>query len=317
LVTREVYAQSQSAELAEASELEKTVVKLYGEGKYQEALPLAKRVLQIREQVPNLDIQFVRSALVNLAELYLAMGKYGDAESSFERVITSYRNVNPNDVRLADTLERIALVHFARNNQSKAEAAYQESLRLKETVLGPENPRTMKSVLELAEFYQFSGEFAKAVPHYQRLLTYREKSKGPRHKEELAEVVDRYSCALRKLNKIEDANNIEKRLLDSPAGTGVSNQPETVDGVLNGRAVSMPRPTYPAQARAARASGTVIVRVLVDEKGSVIRACAIKGHQLLTHTSELAAYGAKFTPTLLSGMPVKVMGIITYNYVQQ
>ncbi|HEY2971961.1 MAG TPA: TonB family protein [Pyrinomonadaceae bacterium] len=310
-------AQSQSPELAEAKELVSRVVKLYGERKYEEALPLAKRALQIREKVLSPDDQLVRSALVNLAELYLALGKYGDAESPFDRVITSYRNANPNDVRLINVLDSMALVQYAKGNLHKAESAYQESLRINEKTFGSENPGTVESVFKLAEFYQFSGKYEKAVPYYQRLLSFREKSEGPKRDEQLAEAIDRYACALRKLNRGEEANNLEKRIYRSSADSGNRSEAEILGNVLNGRAISLPRPSYPEDARAAGVSGTVLVRVVIDEKGTVIRACALKGPRLLVRPSEIAAYRARFTPTKLSGIPVRVTGVITYNYVHR
>lgn len=88
-------------------------------------------------------------------------------------------------------------------------------------------------------------------------------------------------------------------------------------GVLNGRAISKPQPAYPAIARAARASGTVTVQVLVDESGRVTQARAVSGHPLLQPSAVQAAYQARFAPTLLSGQPVKVTGVITYNFVAQ
>ena len=88
-------------------------------------------------------------------------------------------------------------------------------------------------------------------------------------------------------------------------------------GVLNGKAISLPQPAYPPMAKAARASGTVNVQVLVDETGKVVSATAVSGHPLLRQAAVQAAYGARFTPTLLSGQPVKVQGIITYNFVLQ
>lgn len=88
-------------------------------------------------------------------------------------------------------------------------------------------------------------------------------------------------------------------------------------GVLNGRAVNLPKPPYPAIARAAHASGTVTVQVTIDESGKVISAKAISGHPLLQQAAVQAAYGARFTPTQLSGQPVKVTGVITYNFVAQ
>ena len=88
-------------------------------------------------------------------------------------------------------------------------------------------------------------------------------------------------------------------------------------GVLNGKAISLPKPNYPPIARQAHASGTVVVQVTIDENGSVISAHAVSGHPLLQAVSVAAARGARFSPTKLSGQPVKVTGVITYNFVAQ
>jgi len=92
--------------------------------------------------------------------------------------------------------------------------------------------------------------------------------------------------------------------------------PKTVSqGVLNGKATSLPKPAYPAAAKAVRAGGAVSVQVLINEAGSVVSASAVSGHPLLRAAAEGAARGARFSPTLLSGQPVKVSGVITYNFV--
>lgn len=94
--------------------------------------------------------------------------------------------------------------------------------------------------------------------------------------------------------------------------------PKTISGgVLNGKAISKPQPAYPPIAKAAKASGPVTVQVLVDERGNVISASAVSGHPLLKASAVAAARQAKFSPTLLSGQPVKVTGVITYNFVLQ
>lgn len=86
-------------------------------------------------------------------------------------------------------------------------------------------------------------------------------------------------------------------------------------GVLNGKATSLPKPAYPAIAKAAKASGAVTVQVLVDESGNVVTARAVSGHPLLQQSAVAAARQAKFSPTKLSGQPVKVTGVITFNFV--
>src|SRR5688572_15976627 len=85
-------------------------------------------------------------------------------------------------------------------------------------------------------------------------------------------------------------------------------------GVLNGKATSLPQPPYPPAARQVKASGTVMVQVLVDEKGNVVIAQAVTGHPLLRPAAVAAARQAKFSPTRLSGKPVKVSGVINYQF---
>jgi TonB family protein len=86
-------------------------------------------------------------------------------------------------------------------------------------------------------------------------------------------------------------------------------------GVLNGRAISLPAPVYPPAAKAVRASGTVTVEVVIDEAGSVQSAKAISGHPLLKPSAVAAARKAKFSPTYDSGVPVKISGVLVYNFV--
>jgi periplasmic protein TonB len=88
-------------------------------------------------------------------------------------------------------------------------------------------------------------------------------------------------------------------------------------GVLNGKAISLPKPSYPPIARAAHAAGTVVVQVTIDENGAVVSASAVSGHPLLTQAAVNAARQARFSPTKLSGQPVKVTGVIQYNFVAQ
>ncbi|HEX8846146.1 MAG TPA: VWA domain-containing protein [Pyrinomonadaceae bacterium] len=85
-------------------------------------------------------------------------------------------------------------------------------------------------------------------------------------------------------------------------------------GVLNGRALSLPQPQYPPNAKSMRASGIVTVEVLLDEQGRVVSAKAVDGHPLLRQSAVIAARQARFSPTMLSGQPVKVAGLITYKF---
>ena len=85
-------------------------------------------------------------------------------------------------------------------------------------------------------------------------------------------------------------------------------------GVLNGKAVKLPPPVYPLHARHARVTGTVTVEVVIDVTGKVISATATGGPELLHKAAEQAAMQARFSPTTLSGQPVKISGVIHYNF---
>jgi TonB family protein len=114
----------------------------------------------------------------------------------------------------------------------------------------------------------------------------------------------------------DDLTEVDDVPLSSTRPTPRPNVPKTIaGGVLNGKAISLPRPPYPPAARAVRASGAVSVQVLIDENGRVISASAVSGHPLLRASAVSAARGARFTPTILSGQAVKVSGVITYNFV--
>jgi protein TonB len=89
------------------------------------------------------------------------------------------------------------------------------------------------------------------------------------------------------------------------------------EGVLKGNAISLPKPIYPPIARQIGLQGLVTVQILIDEEGRVVSAKAISGHPLLNHEAEKAAMQARFTPTKLSNQPVKVSGVISYNFVKQ
>ncbi len=85
-------------------------------------------------------------------------------------------------------------------------------------------------------------------------------------------------------------------------------------GVLQGSAIRKIQPPYPPIAKAARASGAVSVQVEISEDGRVTSATVISGHPLLRDAALQAARQWTFKPTELSGVPVKVQGVLTFNF---
>ena len=87
--------------------------------------------------------------------------------------------------------------------------------------------------------------------------------------------------------------------------------------VVNGDALVLPKPPYPPIARQMGLQGTVNVQVLIDENGKVVSATAVSGSAFLIPAAKQAALQARFSPTYLGDQPVKVSGVIIYNFTLQ
>jgi TonB family protein len=85
-------------------------------------------------------------------------------------------------------------------------------------------------------------------------------------------------------------------------------------GDLNSKAVELPEPFYPEEARKAKVTGQVKVRVMVDETGRVLSVDIISGHKLLVMSAIEAARKARFKPTLIGDTAVKITGTLTYDF---
>ncbi len=86
-------------------------------------------------------------------------------------------------------------------------------------------------------------------------------------------------------------------------------------GVLNSKAIELPKPEYPAEAKAANISGEVKAVVVVDEEGKVAWARVHSGHHLLQSAVKKVVCRARFKPIKVGGQAVKVNGILTYKFV--
>jgi len=119
--------------------------------------------------------------------------------------------------------------------------------------------------------------------------------------------------------KVQAVNANQQVLVDLDSEPPPSPGPKPIlkpvsGGVLNGTAITLPPPMYPDAAKRMRTQGTVTVDVILDETGKVVSANASSGPQILREAAVQAALKARFSPTKLSGQPVKVSGVINYKF---
>lgn len=301
---------SQAAELAEADRLNISVVQLHKEGKDEQALPLASRVLEIREKALGPDHKLVALALFNLGELYVAQRKYGAAEPLYKRALVILeKSSGQDDVMVVKVLNALGVLRFADRDYDKSEAYYQRALAINEKAFGAESLEAARALLNLAELYRLLSRYEKAEAIFLKLLAIEGKLLQP-DDDELEKAQDRYVCLLYESGAEKRARALEEHY------RAMNRKPATlVDEVINGRALKLPVPEYPIEARRIRAHGVVLVKVTIDEAGKVAQATATCGHPYLRKASEDAALRARFSPTLVAGQPVKVTGIITYRFI--
>jgi protein TonB len=102
-----------------------------------------------------------------------------------------------------------------------------------------------------------------------------------------------------------------------PTPEAIQGPKKVSEGVLQGKAIRKPVPPYPMIAKRAGVSGLVQVMVTISEEGRVIEATVINGHPLLREAAVTSARQWHFSPTFLSQVPVKVQGVLSFNFTLQ
>lgn len=308
-----------SPALQEAQKISAEAVRLFQQMKYDEAAPLAQKALSIREAELGENHITVAQSWRNLAYILIQLEKRKEAGNAFEKAFEIYERNQPlnaaDEKMFAEMLEAVAIYEANNGDIAGAEKKFSRAVALREKLNGKESVETAGSLLKLAQIYQISGDYEKAAPLLLRALDI--KTKKTDKLDELAkEIYSNAYCALSKLNREDEQRQLSERFYPPKSDSASASLDKTVKGgILNGRALVLEKPAYPAEARRKRASGAVTVQVTISENGNVIFACAVSGARELQRASENAAYRSKFAPTTLSGQPVKVSGIITYNFV--
>jgi tetratricopeptide (TPR) repeat protein len=164
--------------------LNQQVQTLYKQGKYQEAIPLAEKAVELAKRVYGPEHPDTATSLNNLGKLYREMGEYAKAEPPLQEALRIRQKVlGPEHPDTATSLANLGSLYWAMGEYAKAEALDQEALRIRQKVLGPEHPDVALSLSNLGTLYGDMGEYAKAEPLYQEALRIYQKVLGPEHQD--------------------------------------------------------------------------------------------------------------------------------------
>lgn len=220
----------------DADTLNAQVLKLYGEGRYAEAVPLAQRALALYEMVLGPGHPDVGTALNNLAEVYRLQGRYADAEPLYKRSLAIREMaLGPDHPEVANSLTNLAVLYDSRGRHGEVELLYKRALAIREKSLGVEHPDVGATLSNLAELYRTQGRYGDAEPLYKRTVTIYEKVLGPDHTS-VARSLNNLAALYENQDRYGEAELLYKRSLSIGEKALGPNHPD-VGATLNNLAV--------------------------------------------------------------------------------
>ncbi|HEX2269627.1 MAG TPA: TonB family protein [Pyrinomonadaceae bacterium] len=218
------------------------------------------------------------------------------------------------ELKEARTIEQLALTHLRKGDLGKAESGYKRALELKEKAVGPDSLQVAETLVGLGTVYRARNNFDRGAPIFKRALTIYAQHSGVTSPA-FQQTSEGFACLAHETGNrdaVKDLDEIWKRF--APPGS----PPESPYTTLNAKALSLPIPGYPAEARFRRVSGTVVVKVRIDEQGRVISARDMcQGSPFLSPGALTSARNAKFAPATINGKAVATDGVISYRFVAQ
>lgn len=317
-----------SQEAEKLKNLNADVVVQYQLGEYDDALKLARSALLLANSIYGVEHIQTATSHINIGEILRTKRKYRE---SAEHLKTAYaflrKDIVRNEATITRVFESLGTVLTLDKKQDEAEPFFTEAIANAEQTFGKETKETLPALTSLTVFYIYTKQYDKAEDVFlKRFLIesiYQRKKMG----DGIGEVSDDLVCYMSQNFKGEnhmarskafhERENLQRALRFGDEPHGLSKPKDSIKGgVINGKAISLPKPQYPGSARSLGASGTVSVKVVIDEQGNVTSAKAFCGDRIFFPVTEAAARQARFSTTSLSGVPVKVSGIITYNFVR-
>lgn len=165
-----------------ASCLNNIAILYVSQSRYDEAEPLFRRSLEIREKQLGSYHPDTGTSLGNLAALFQSQGRYDEAEPLLlrsvgicEKLFGRYHS------ETGMSLFNLANLHISQGRSAETEQLYLRSLEIMEKQLGEDHPNTAIVLDRLAVLYDNQDRFDEAEPYYRRSLEIKEKKFGQNH----------------------------------------------------------------------------------------------------------------------------------------
>ena len=168
--------------LAEAEKLDQKVEELFGQGKYSEAMKMAREVATIRKEIQGERHPDHAQSLNNLALLLATQGGYAAARPLYEQALAIHKAaLGERHPDYALSLNNLAELLESQGDYAAARPLFEQALAIKKAVLGERHPSYALSLNNLAELFVSQGDYAAARPLLEQALAIKKAVLGERH----------------------------------------------------------------------------------------------------------------------------------------
>jgi CHAT domain-containing protein/tetratricopeptide (TPR) repeat protein len=151
-------------------------------GDYQTSLVCYRRALAIRRSTLGSNHELVASTLANLGKDLTALGRLTDAGVQYrEAIAIKEARFGPESAEVGRTLTNLGLLYLQKQANNKARTALTRAVSNLEMGGNGDRPELADALEGLATVDADDGHMQLAKDHYERALSIRERTLGPRH----------------------------------------------------------------------------------------------------------------------------------------
>jgi tetratricopeptide (TPR) repeat protein len=202
-------------EVLEVATLAGQIAEFSQAGKYAEAVPVARRLVDAFERAVGPNHSATATGLVILADLHRVLGEYAKAEPLYQRAIKILENtMGPEHQSTGAAINNLATLYHMRHDFQKAVTSFERALRINEKTLGADSVAVAANLNNLAATYRALGDLARAESVYQRAVSILEKAFGAENPQTAA-MVSNLAEVKAARGDYSDAEKLFQKALDS------------------------------------------------------------------------------------------------------
>ena len=154
----------------------------YAQGRYEEAEPLYKKALQLRQKLLGDRHPDVATSFNNLAALYYDQGRYEEAEPLYRQELKLRQQLfGSQHPDVATSFNNLAGLYSAQGRYDEAELLYQQALQLRQELFGDQHIDVANSLNDLALLYKDQGRYIESERLYNQAIALIKEQIGDRH----------------------------------------------------------------------------------------------------------------------------------------